>query len=756
MSSPGQFASPPEVQRRQFSSCDPCRRSKRRCFFPSDVSIDSNISCAHCARLGHTCTFNFATSRLSSRPRKRQRQNKSKLNQVSAYEYDGHLLAENSSETLGKPQEARLRTPNTSDDDFAAWLNFDIENYFANDLQLPATAEPTPLGSEAQSDSQHDRRLSLLPNQSQSVKHVSYGMRFVPGSSPRSPIHLLNSKLDTRILNERLISIYDAVLTGSATRFLDYDINLYATRIRYKIENSRPGSSNEPIPARLTMLLGPDMESSTSSRRETESLVASLNSSGQLQSSRSPNSRDQAQDEAYRVTIVGCARFLDHFGDLYGNRIRPPSKRKSDAALNAALRLFALQWLPSRGSEGECWTSTNEVPIARFCGKQSARSSPCHLYTDAWYQARVAIEDAKSVRSFQAVFAILIFDGAAIPMSALIDSNKADIEHGFLNLGLQMLRELDELVQNYCTTLGPSSHYGALAEASLSVVRWGGYIRDTGAALTSNHQCQLPDPRCNEIKCDRTIPDICRRIASEAFYIWRKIADVKNDLRLLHDNSQHINSELLKSINSVVTVVGKIDENLRPFIKRCRDIFWDLSLASRVSCVSLVVPWNSGVLVLAEALEPFVNPMSHILSQEIGQSIRTHEREAVSSVAQMIECVLALPIEETFNVQHGLAPEAPITAYHLTPSVITTALGKAVVHTINLQFFSSPGLGKTDGDPDFSSDGSWRRQIDCLMKGLVSLDVTIGGSQTFGLVMRSLMQEYGDIISECWSCDFNT
>jgi hypothetical protein len=175
-----------------------------------------------------------------------------------------------------------------------------------------------------------------------------------------------------------------------------------------------------------------------------------------------------------------------------------------------------------------------------------------------------------------------------------------------------------------------------------------------------------------------------------------------------------------------------------------------------VAPVTLVLPWNAGILVLAEALKPFVDLVSHNLSQEIGQSVRIHEREAVSSVAQIIESVLALPIEEAFNLQHGLAPESPITAYHLTPSVITTALGKAVVHTINLRFSLSPGLGRTDGDPDFSSDGSWRRQIDCLMKGLMSLDVTIGGSQTLGLVLRSLMHEYGDIISECWSCDFDT
>jgi hypothetical protein len=106
----------------------------------------------------------------------------------------------------------------------------------------------------------------------------------------------------------------------------------------------------------------------------------------------------------------------------------------------------------------------------------------------------MALNEARSVRSFRAVFAAFIFDGTAIPISARNDSSETSIEHEILIIGLQKLHELDKLVQDYCTALRSFSQYGALAEASLTLVRWSGYIRDTGAALTSNHQCRLPDP----------------------------------------------------------------------------------------------------------------------------------------------------------------------------------------------------------------------------------------------------------------------
>jgi hypothetical protein len=99
---------------------------------------------------------------------------------------------------------------------------------------------------------------------------------------------------------------------------------------------------------------------------------------------------------------------------------------------------------------------------------------------------------SQHIRSFRVVLAILLFDGTAIPMKAHASLGSTGIEHEFLDIGLRTLSTLDKLVIQYCATLGPFSRYAALAEASLSLVRWCGYIRDLGAALTASHECKLP------------------------------------------------------------------------------------------------------------------------------------------------------------------------------------------------------------------------------------------------------------------------
>lgn len=106
-----------------------------------------------------------------------------------------------------------------------------------------------------------------------------------------------------------------------------------------------------------------------------------------------------------------CA-VLDHFGDLYGNRLSSAARRSSDAALKAVLRAFSLQWLPN----------------------DSLGNGPSlDVYTEAWFRARLALTDAHYVRSFRVVFAPLMFDGIVIPAKL----QSADTTHEFLDTGLQ-------------------------------------------------------------------------------------------------------------------------------------------------------------------------------------------------------------------------------------------------------------------------------------------------------------------------------
>ena len=69
--SPEMAGSLMEAMRRQYSNCDPCRRSKRRCTFPDPGKPVDGAMCNNCTHLGHVCTFDFVLSR--SAPKRRAR-----------------------------------------------------------------------------------------------------------------------------------------------------------------------------------------------------------------------------------------------------------------------------------------------------------------------------------------------------------------------------------------------------------------------------------------------------------------------------------------------------------------------------------------------------------------------------------------------------------------------------------------------------------------------------------------------------------
>lgn len=169
--------------------------------------------------------------------------------------------------------------------------------------------------------------------------------------------------------------------------------------------------------------------------------------------------------------------------------------------------------------------------------------------------------------------------------------------------------------------------------------------------------------------------------------------------------------------------------------------------------------WNLGIFLFAEVFRKVTKDLDTYIEQESGPTVREYQREAASCVAQVVECVHSLPTEEAFNLQNGLGAEVPITAYHVTPSLAVTTLQRAIESVIDLQLRSRSDADLSDLSDDTQfliPDGTWDRQIDILMKGLISLDVTIGGSQTSGVAVRGLMHKHGDIISECWTSGFDS
>lgn len=187
-------------------------------------------------------------------------------------------------------------------------------------------------------------------------------------------------------------------------------------------------------------------------------------------------------DVACTMTTIGAVRFLDHFSGLYGNRLSPTARKQSDAVLKAVLHTFSLQWL----SISETASAADTMLVDSLSGMHTTCDPSENAFYDSWFRARTLLRNAQSVRSFRIVYATLLFDGIAIPTKASSES-----AHEFLDIGLQKLCSLDTLVSQYYASLGPQSIYSVLLEASLTVVRWGGYIRDIGASLTTDRQCRL-------------------------------------------------------------------------------------------------------------------------------------------------------------------------------------------------------------------------------------------------------------------------
>ncbi|RAH78177.1 hypothetical protein BO86DRAFT_391993 [Aspergillus japonicus CBS 114.51] len=734
----------PTARRRQNTSCDPCRRSKRRCVLLSLTDGGSASVCTNCKRLKHHCTFDFIKS-VSSRPRKRK----------GAAGVGAQLLHLNQSQVLN-PRDGALTNGlgddfelsiGTDEEDFTSWLNFDMELSQSTSTDIYDPFSASSLDSSRTVEALHE---PSLPSPSVSSRADQHSLPAKPqsmlvGRSRNSPIHLLNSKLEATVLDECLASIYNAIVRDSASRFIDYECNLSASGRPYYLE-SRFSDQAE---------LG----------------GANKNLSSQLSATR--------EIRHPRMTMLGAVRFLDHFSHLYGNKLSTAARKQSDTVLKAVLRVFSLQWLP---------TSEGVSPVGQHAGRDVLTDT----FYDSWMEARSLIQGSLPVLSFRVVCAILLFDGIVMPSQAYgrPDGTAARM-HEFLDTGLQKLSRLDDLVRKYCCQLGPASLYGTLLHSSLDIIRWGGYIRDIGAALFTDHRCKLPEllvhriendstlpPSINHIypsDLDASIPRIYRTAVARAFAIWRMMIKVKD---LVPPNSTiNIKHPLPPTtweiIASTMTAVDDYNYTLRPFMSHCMENYAHLSTESKIYALSVLTFWDLGTLIFGQTLtailhQPSLNHDSP-LSLPIAESqIRALQKTAVISIAQAIECSLTHPVtHDTFNLQNGLSADLPLTAYHITPTLMVTALRLAIEIGIELWLGDSGsgsayqaaiigggGVEDDNDDDDDDDDNVWQKRVDVLVKGLLSLEVTIGGSQAVGPVLEGLLRRYGDVVSECWSCEF--
>ena len=120
-------------------------------------------------------------------------------------------------------------------------------------------------------------------------------------------------------------------------------------------------------------------------------------------------------------------------------------------------------------------------------------------------------------------------------------------------------------------------------------------------------------------------------------------------------------------------------------------------------------------------------------------------------MAEIARTVLSVPYEDSFSELSGLAANAPIISFHATPQLVTKVLTKAI-ETLSRIYLSPefPNICGPRHSIDLDPVAEWMYCIRPLLKCLNALETTTWGSHTAHDAIQGLMQQFGDILSECW------
>lgn len=492
----------PKSQRRQNASCDRCRHSKRRCLMAPVREGEAEPICTNCKRLCYPCTFNFVESRkVSVRPRSSAKP-PAFATLLSESLTPGLLSVGDtgSYEAAGDGSQVvhihnRIAEPSI-DIDFESFVDFGSDSFpdlpdLLADLehtQSANTSRPKAGGRDF-----HNGNYSPRFDAGKTFPRPHF--RSIVGCSLNSPVHLLSSSWEAWLLREQLARIYQTITSGSASIFLDYDCNLLTSSCRYQFDSSNPTLSNDsalglsnaiPTDASQKAFMSEPLPQLTN-KYPNQALKQSHTNHTSL-----PTQISRERPPSRAITVLGAVRYLDHFGELYGNKSSVASKAQSDQILKEVLRCFSVQWLPNKISSLESDLEDIMISGPYTSAKQQTPQSSL-AFVDTWVRARSLIQNAQSTLSFGVVYATLLFDTIIIPIEVFAGIEDNVHEHEFLDNAFDKLSHLELQVKKYCENLGTESQHGALMESSLSIIRWFAYLRDTVVGLTADRPCRLED-----------------------------------------------------------------------------------------------------------------------------------------------------------------------------------------------------------------------------------------------------------------------
>lgn len=454
-------------KRSQYSSCDACRKSKRRCEPQSESGSSSQerSTCSNCLRLRLNCTYHFATCKIQVIENRKQQKESQKRRLSNANSSSSAIWGLESLLDASSPLELEdkalfslfpeISEPSHNPFSFSPFerlgdgLTMEDQNRVLLEDNIPR--DPTTTVDE------YEDLSDLSPSNIQpeiEAAHVSLSpTKFSDGSwsfqSLASPLTTLNQSYMSRILHETLHRIYNNIMFLSVSSFLGSECNPF-TDTKYSLEeNENQGSIFCKISDSGKHLLSLPSWSGKTSLSTPSSLIQ---------------------------TMLGAVSFLDHFGTLYGNGLSKDDHQRAETALGHAFHAFSSQWITGGIDLQLNRFSKSPPPIQAECSHQDIRA----YY---WHKARSSLAETKRVKCFKIVYAMLLFDMTTPfgKLSLLPDEQQND----FLQECIALLCPLRVKVLKYCENLGSTSTYAGTLRVGLGIISWLAFLRDTMTSATS-------------------------------------------------------------------------------------------------------------------------------------------------------------------------------------------------------------------------------------------------------------------------------
>lgn len=588
--------------RRQNHSCDPCRRTKRRCALPASDDRSGPNLCINCTRLGNACTYDFAELRTAKKPksrplRKNNNERRTRMPGLEAFSPETDGTQHNTTVCLTDPNlnaAGEYRFDDQTDTVDQDWLNYGI-------LWSPVFLDTPVIEAEE----------PVAPPVECAKPLTSYG----PVSTSlaiSSPMQLLNASITASTANNILSSLYDKALAGASSRFLNFSCNSLAGIHLYCLGDE---NSSQELAATSYQQRGNDLCPGLNSKVSAHS--AAEGRMNQATSTLAASYYGPSQV----MTVLGVVRFLDHFGELYGNKVDSADLRESSDVLRFVVQAFSMQWLPRSD------ITADDVGQGKLYQEPLTSCNPSEsgtrVFLETWFRARSALLNARSKCSFKMIFAAFLFNMTVRPTGHPMNNTNVGQPHEFLDESLNHLSVLDGLVQNYCKILGSTSTYAKYMCSCLNVMRWFGRIRDTVSSFMGGRECRLSDcldpyggeslPSASinlssethtifsvdafdfgapspvaatadlDNPSDPQIHEICQIMMFHIFQNWRRTLRVKANFEKEELAMPSIMSQISDNITSAIAGTIEFDRMFGRFLQDCQQRFSSLSPAYRTS-----------------------------------------------------------------------------------------------------------------------------------------------------------------------------